>query len=271
MFKARAIRGRWYGLAGDSGHSVHLVSVQVVTPSGMLTHRVVRARNIRFMDAAQEPDADFDAGVAPAESLAADDPALEAMYDVQGRQYYDGEHPDICTVCKTEGLLYLCDYCPTSYCFPHSDATALQLTTTWRCPQCRARDVAAPQGQEVDEPTPPPPTGPAPRWGVGMPPVTESSDKDEALPTDSNLSDLQSALSDRMRERLRRHRAHARLATLRDRANILKAAAHANDVHARTTRAAVRKAAADAMPAGSGSEDEGDDEGPSAYLSLIHI
>ena len=39
MFKARAIRGRWYGLAGDSGHSVHLVSVQVVTPGGMLTHR----------------------------------------------------------------------------------------------------------------------------------------------------------------------------------------------------------------------------------------
>ena len=53
MFKASAIRGRWYGFAGDPGHSVHLVSVQVVTPGGMLTHRVVRARNIGFMDAAQ--------------------------------------------------------------------------------------------------------------------------------------------------------------------------------------------------------------------------
>jgi hypothetical protein len=110
MFRARAIRGHWYGLAGDSGHSVHLVSVQVVTPGGMLTHRVVRARNIRFMDAAQEPDADFDATIAPAESLAADDPAIEATYDVVGRQVNTptsapSVRQQVCCICATTAPL----------------------------------------------------------------------------------------------------------------------------------------------------------------------
>ena len=108
---------------------------------------------------------------------------------------------------------------------------------------------------------------------MGLPPVPESSEKDEPLPSDSNdLSDIFSALSDRTRARFRRFRAHERAAAFRDRTTILKAAAHDNDVRARAARAAVRQAAADAMPelhTGSGSEDEGGDEGPSAYATFF--
>ena len=56
----RGLRGRWYGLAGNS-NTVHLVSVQYLTKGGALKHRVVRSRDVRFLDDATEPDDEFDA------------------------------------------------------------------------------------------------------------------------------------------------------------------------------------------------------------------
>ncbi len=56
----RGLRGRWYGLAGNS-NTVHLVSVQYLTKGGTLKRRVVRSRDVRFLDGATEPDDDFDA------------------------------------------------------------------------------------------------------------------------------------------------------------------------------------------------------------------
>ena len=201
VLKPRAIAGRWFGFAGDMGHSVHMVLVKYTTPTGMVKTRVVRSRHVRFLSAAQ-PDGLFTDAEAAPDVLDADDPILLDSYDAAGRAIYAGPHGDTCVMCKEYGHLYMCDYCPKSYCLPCSGATLPQLRGEWRCPDCRARDLAAPLTHEVDEPLPPAPVDePARRWAVGAP---DPSSVDEPMPDFSILSSMDKAadLSNAARRRL---------------------------------------------------------------------
>ena len=162
-FAPRALCGSWFGLAGETGHSVHLVAVAHQTKTGILRRRIVRSRNIRFLTNAVPakdvfPDAMFTDG-----PLSEDDPALAPRYDGQGRLLYAGQHDDTCATCKGygNGTVIMCDYCPASFCHLCSMATTEQLACTeWRCPLCRASDEAIPVQlvHEVDD-VPLPPLG----------------------------------------------------------------------------------------------------------------
>jgi hypothetical protein len=183
--QARGLRGRWYGLAGNS-NTVHLVSVQYLTKGGALKHRVVRSRDVRFLDDATEPDDAFDAASVPTAPLAEDDPVLATALDTLGRTLYHGTHADECSDCGAEdSILYSCDYCPLAHCFSCTDATLPQLAGTWRCVTCRAQDAAVPMDrvQDVDEANLFPAWSRT-KWGVGADADTDASDVDEQLPAE---------------------------------------------------------------------------------------
>ena len=265
VLKPRAIIGRWFGFAGDMGHSVHMVLVKYKTPTGITKTRVVRSRHVKFLSDAQPEGLFTDAEGAALEVLEADDPILLEAYDAAGRTIYNGPHGDTCATCKEYGSLYMCDYCPNSYCLPCSGATVPQLKDEWRCPDCRARDLAASPLHQVDEPLPPAPANEPPRrWAVGAPPPPDPSSVDEPLPDFSILSSMDKAadLSSATRRRLRLARKH----TLHTAALESIRAARQRDqdivVRARAARAAAR-APAVAMPgaraAGDGSDSEDSD------------
>ncbi len=81
---------------------MHLVSVQYLTKGGALKRRVVRSRDVRFLDDATEPDEDFDAASVPTAPLDKDDPVLADALDTLGRTLYNGTHSDECSACGDE-------------------------------------------------------------------------------------------------------------------------------------------------------------------------
>ncbi len=97
----RSLRARWYGLAGNS-NSVHLVLVQYLTKGGTLKRRVVRSRDVRVLDDATEPDAEFDTASVSTAPLAEDDPVLADALDPLGRTLYTGTHADESSACGDE-------------------------------------------------------------------------------------------------------------------------------------------------------------------------
>ncbi len=148
---------------------------------GTLKRRVVRSRDIRFLDGATEPDDDFDAASVPTVPLAEDDPVIADALDPLGRTLYNGTHAAECSACgDATTVLHSCDYCPLAHCFSCTDATLPQLTGTWCCVTCRAQDAAVPMDrvQEVDEANLLPAFSRT-KWGVGTNLDAEDSDVDE--------------------------------------------------------------------------------------------
>ena len=103
MFQPRAVRGRWFGIAGERVTSVHRVSIKCTTSNADAKTKVVRSRNIRFLDATFPDDSDTTDPVATV--LKEDHPLFSDLMDTQGRSLNEGPSDDECSGCsqKTPG------------------------------------------------------------------------------------------------------------------------------------------------------------------------
>ena len=82
IFQPRGMRGRWFGYAGENGTSVHLISVKCTMNNGTTKTKVVRSRDVRFLDAAVPTDHEHEDRITV---LTEDNPIFNELIDVQGR------------------------------------------------------------------------------------------------------------------------------------------------------------------------------------------
>ncbi len=115
ILQLRGKRGRWFGYASETGVSVHQVSVRCKTANGTFKNKVIRSRDVRFLDAAAPYESET---TDPADIIAKDDdPIFDDRSDTQGRLYYQ------CSSCDEETTLYGFDYCSRAHCFSCTHAT----------------------------------------------------------------------------------------------------------------------------------------------------